>query len=231
MKNGNNHLNFAKKLKDDEYYNRRFVVSTIFDSVLKAYDPKRTLFILGADSDLSYYTQYCKAHNLHYVNNIDIFDSIEFIKYKGEGWTILLITNPPFSKCVALLDYLKPYVFSHILEICLIINLITIASKLLISYFHYCYTYPFNGKMSYFWHDGELKNVNVLLLSSRELDWPVRPKSPTLPAGEQFTTPVTRIIYKQYYEDCGYHLVGLDPSREHNLFKRYIWAKNKNNPI
>ena len=229
MKNGNNHLNFAKKLKDDEYYTRRFVVYTIFDSVLKSYDPQRTLFVLGADSDVSYYAQYCKSHQLHYVNNIDIFDSTEFIKYKANGWTILLITNPPFSKCVNLLAYLQPSVFTHQIEICLIINLITIASNTLINYFHYCYLYPFNGKMSYFWHDGELKSVNVLLLSSRQLDWPVHPKPPTVPTGEQFTTPVTRIIYKHYYEACGYHLVGLDQSREHSLFKRYIWEKNKNN--
>ena len=32
----NNHLNFAKKLKDDEYYTRRFLVEIIFKKAVEA---------------------------------------------------------------------------------------------------------------------------------------------------------------------------------------------------
>ena len=230
----NNHLNFAKKLKDDEYYTRRFLVDIIFKKTVEALGSKNVLYVLAADTDRSFYTKYAKLHQLHYVNNIDLYDATQFIYppfWNNTKWTTCVITNPPFSKLIGWLKKVQPYVQSNSLQLCLIIPITTISTSSLNWYLRNCYFYPFNSKMNIFFHAMELKSVNTILMTTFELhDWPVHPKQPQAPEGDTFTTPITRIIYKTFYEPLGYHLVGVDPCRNTGLFKRYIWSKNKNNP-
>lgn len=230
----NNHLNFAKKMKDDEYYTRRFLVDLIFAKTVQALGTKNVLYVLAADSDHSNFTKYAKANGLNYVNKIDLYDVPLFIFSDSlyvNHWTTCVITNPPFSTLIDWLKKVQHNVEYDGLQLCLIVPVATISTASLTWYLQHCYFYPFNAKMSEFFHNFELKSVNTILMTTFELkDWPVNPKTPSVPEGDKFTTPVTRIIYKQFYESLGYHLVGVDPSRSHNLFKRYIWEKNKNNP-
>lgn len=225
----NNHLNFAKKLKDDEYYTRRFLVDLIFSKTVEVLGTKNVLYVLAADSDRSFYTKYAQTHKLNFINNIDLYNASLFMY--SNGWTSCIITNPPFSQLINWLKEIQPVVEVGGLQLCLIVPITTLSTASMIYYLQHCYFYPFNGKMNIFFHGFELKSVNTMLMTTFKLnDWPVNPKQPVPPTGDTFTTPVTRIIYKSYYEACGYHLVGVDPNRGHNLFKRYIWEKNKNNP-
>ena len=230
----NNHLNFAKKLKDDEYYTRRFLVDLIFSRTVEVFGTKNVLYVLAADSDRSFYTKYAQSHKLNFINNIDLYNASCFLMTDAcfaNHWTTVVITNPPFSQLINWLKEIQRNVQYDGLQLCLIVPITTLSTASMIYYLQHCYFYPFNGKMNTFFHGFELKSVNTMLMTTFKLnDWPVNPKQPVPPTGDTFTTPVTRIIYKSYYEACGYHLVGVDPSRDHNLFKRYIWEKNKNNP-
>ena len=78
----NNHLIFAKKLKDDEYYTRRFLVEIIFNKTVARFGINKVLYVLAADGDCSYFTKYAKVHKLNYVNNIDLYNAPNFI-YDG----------------------------------------------------------------------------------------------------------------------------------------------------
>ena len=217
----NSHLIFAKKLKDDEYYTRRFLVEIIFNKTVARFGINKVLYVLAADGDCSYFTKYAKVHKLNYVNNIDLYDAPNFIY---DGWKTVIITNPPFSLLIDWLKKLQPYVTAKKLELCLIVPVTTMAASSLLYYLTHCYFYPFNSKMSCFFYNMELKSVNTILMSSFEIDnWPVHPKDPPAPTGSEFTTPVTRIINKKFYEACGYHLA--DIIRPPTGFKCYLWQK------
>lgn len=225
----NNHLNFAKNAKDDEYYTRRFLVDLIFSKTVEVFGTDKVLYVLGADTDQSFFTKYAKAHHLHYVNNIDFYDVPYFI-FKN-GWKTVVITNPPFSLLTDWLKKMQPVVENDKLQLCLIIPLLLPTYSSLVWYLKNCYFYPFNARMKFFFHQAELKGVNTMLMTTFPLsNWPVYPKEPVPPQTSPFITPVTRIIYKNFYEACGYHLVGVDPNSKRPLFLRYLWEKNKNNP-
>lgn len=229
----NNHLNFAKKLKDDEYYTRRFLVKIIFDKALEVFGTQKTLYVLAADNDNSYYTKYAKQYKLNYVNNIDIYNVPNFIFTKAvytNPWTTVVITNPPFSLLVDWLKKIQRNVEYDGLQLCLIIPITTISTASLRWYLQHCYFYPFNSKMNTFFNQMELKGVNTMLMTTFEIkDWPVQPKQPPAPTEPTISTPVTRIIYKQFYESLGYQLVGVDPTRQAGLFKRLLWKKKNGN--
>lgn len=220
----NNHLNFAKKLKDDEYYTRRFLVEIIFKKTVEVFGTSNVLYVLAADNDNSYYTKYAKQHKLNYVNNIDIYNVPHFI-FKNP-WKTIVITNPPFSLLIDWLKKIQRNVEYDGLQLCLIIPITTISTASLRWYLQHCYFYPFNSKMNTFFHGMELKVVNTMLMTTFKInDWPVNPKQPVPPTEPTISTPVTRIIYKQYYESLGYQLVGVDPTRQAGLFRRLLWSK------
>ena len=222
----NNHLNFAKKLKDDEYYTRRFLADLIFTKTVEVFGTNKVLYVLAADGDYSFFTKYAKLNKLNYINNIDLYNTSYFIY---NGWTTVVITNPPFSQLVNWLKEVQPLVQSNQLQLCLIIPITTISTASLRWYLQHCYFYPFNSKMNAFFHNMELKSVNTMLMTTFKInDWPVNPKLPPPPAANEFTTPITRIIYKQYYEQLGYQLVGVDPTRQAGLFRRFLWEKKQN---
>ena len=228
----NNHLNFAKKLKDDEYYTRRFLVETIFKKTVEVFGKNNTLYVLAADNDHSFFTRYAKLNQLNYVNNIDIYQLPNFIFTKPifpRVWTTVVITNPPFSLLVDWLKKIQRNVEYDGLQLCLIIPIATISTASLRWYLQHCYFHPFNAKMNTFFNNMELKSVNTMLMTTFKInDWPVHPKQPTAPTEPTISTPVTRIIYKQYYESLGYQLVGVDPTRQAGLFKRLLWEKKQN---
>lgn len=224
----NNHLIFAKKMKDDEYYTRRFLVDIIFKKTVEVFGTKNVLYVLAADSDRSFYTKYAKSRQLYYVNNIDLYNAPLFLY--PSIWTSVIITNPPFSQLVDWLKKIQSNVEHDGLQLCLIVPLVTISTRSLNWYLQHCYFYPFNSKMNTFFHSFELKRVNTMLMTTFPIkDWPVHPKDPPVPTGERFTTPVTRIVHKAFYEACGYEVVGIDQERGHNLFKRFIWQKKDRN--
>ena len=78
----NNHLNFAKKLKDDEYYTRRFLAGLIFTKTVEVFGTNKVLYVLAADGDYSFFTKYAKLNKLNYINNIDLYNTSYFI-YNG----------------------------------------------------------------------------------------------------------------------------------------------------
>ena len=214
-------------MKDDEYYTRRFLVNLIFKKAVEVFGKERVLYVLAADGDYSFFTKYAKLNQLNYVNNIDIYQVSNFIFRRV--WTTVVITNPPFSLLVDWLKKIQRYVENDGLQLCLIIPAVTIATISLRWYLQHCYFYPFNSKMNTFFHNMELKSVNTMLMTTFKInDWPVNPKLPTPPPANEFTTPITRIIYKQYYEQLGYQLVGVDPTRQAGLFRRFLWEKKQN---
>lgn len=79
----NIHLNFAKKMKDDEYYTRRFLAEIIFKKAVEVFGKERVLYVLAADNDHSFFTKYAKLNQLNYVNNIDIYQVPNFIFTKA----------------------------------------------------------------------------------------------------------------------------------------------------
>lgn len=223
----NTHLHFAKKLKDDEYYTRRFLADLIFDKTVEVFGTKKVLYVLAADGDHSFFTKYAQSHQLHYVNNIDIYDVSYFIFKKY--WTTVVITNPPFSKLTDWLKKVQDNVQDGNLQLCLIVP-ITFSTVSLTWYMQHCYFYQFNSRMSTFFHNFELKGVPTMLMTTFPIkDWPVQCKQPPAPIGDTFTTSVRRLLDKPYYESGGYHLVGVAPKHDH-VFKRLLWQKNKNNP-
>ena len=70
----NNHLNFAKKLKDDEYYTRRFLVEIIFKKAVEAlyleekWQLIHTILILAETTALRmYFFKKCQPFLKNYI--------------------------------------------------------------------------------------------------------------------------------------------------------------------
>lgn len=219
-------------MKDDEYYTRRFLAEIIFKKAVEVFGKERVLYVLAADNDHSFFTKYAKLNQLNYVNNIDIYQVPNFIFTKAvfqRPWTTIVITNPPFSLLVDWLKTIQRNVEYDGLQLCLIIPIVTITTASLRWYLQHCYFYPFNSKMNTFFNQMELKAVNTMLMTTFKInDWPVNPKLPTTPTVPTISTPVTKIIYKQFYEQQGYQLVGVDPIRQAGLFRRLLWEKKQN---
>ena len=209
-------------MKDDEYYTRRFLVDLIFTQVVRVYGINKVLYVLAADNDHSYFTAFAKSHKLHYVHNIDLYNVTKFIY---PGWKTVVVTNPPFSILIDFLKKIIPEVGAGLIELALIIPITTISTNTLLFYLNNCFFYPFNSAMNMFWHNGYLKSVNTILMTSFPLqDWPIKFKANNTPVGNEFTTPVTRIIYKNYYNALGYDIAQV--VRPESGFKRYLWKRS-----
>ena len=100
-------LRKAKNVKDDEFYTSYTCAEYVLSLCVKAL-PKRTLMILGADTDASNFVKYCINTGIDSIWDIDIMKLPEQLiaekmaddmGHVGHYYQAMcLVTNPPFSK-------------------------------------------------------------------------------------------------------------------------------------